>query len=198
MKYKIAYERKYLAMRNFIIQKGEILGHWFGLTPSAHFREHLLSALGGLIALTCVLFISEWQLGLSNSAAIVAAIGASAVLVFNAPHGHFSQPWPVLGGHLLSAIIGVSCAQVISNPLLAVPIAIAMAILGMNVLRCVHPPGGATALNAIIAGDAVHQLGYYYVITPVLLNVVIVIIIGILFNYPFAARRYPLALRKAA
>jgi CBS-domain-containing membrane protein len=125
-------------------------------------------------------------------------MGASAVLLFAVPHGALSQPWPVLGGHVISALIGVSCAKFIPLPLLAAAFSVALAIGAMHYLNCIHPPGGATALSAVIGGDAIHQLGFQYVLTPVLLNTIIVLIVAILFNYPFHWRRYPLALRKAA
>ena len=80
----------------------------------------------------------------------------------------------------------------------AAALAVALAIGAMHYLNCIHPPGGATALSAVIGGDAIHQLGFQYVLTPVLLNVIIVLIVAILFNYPFHWRRYPLALRKPA
>jgi CBS-domain-containing membrane protein len=64
----------------------------------------------------------------------------------------------------------------------------------MHYLNCLHPPGGATALSAVIGGQAVHQLGYQYLLTPVLLNVVTLLLIAIVFNYPFRWRRYPLSI----
>jgi hypothetical protein len=64
----------------------------------------------------------------------------------------------------------------------------------MYYLRCIHPPGGATALSAVMSGESVHALGYQFVITPVLLNALVILAVAVLFNYPFAWRRYPAAL----
>ena len=63
----------------------------------------------------------------------------------------------------------------------------------MHYLRCIHPPGGATALGAVLGGDAVHQFGYQSVITPVMLNAITILLVALLFNAPFAWRRYPAA-----
>ena len=127
---------------------------------------------------------------------LVASMGASAVLLFAVPHGPLSQPWPLMGGHLISAVIGVSCALTIANPLLAGPLAVALAIAAMHYLRCIHPPGGATALTAVAGGSSVHELGYQFVLTPVLLNALIMLITAVVVNYAFPWRRYPANLIK--
>jgi CBS-domain-containing membrane protein len=75
--------------------------------------------------------------------------------------------------------------------MLAASLAVALSIAVMYSLRCLHPPGGATALHAVLGGEAVHSLGYGYVFNPVLLNVVVLLIVAVAFNYPFAWRRYP-------
>lgn len=121
-------------------------------------------------------------------------MGASAVLLFAVPHGQLSQPWPVLGGHLISAFIGVACAKWIPNLTLAAPVAVALAIGAMHYLRCIHPPGGATALTAVIGGPALRALGFHYVVTPVLLDTLAILLVAVLFNGFFAWRRYPAVL----
>jgi CBS-domain-containing membrane protein len=155
--------------------------------------EKWLSTVGGLAGILCALLISESQLGLVGSAGIIASMGASAVLLFAVPHGPLSQPWPVFGGHLVSAMVGVFCVKLIAAPMLSAAAAVALAIGAMHVFRCIHPPGGATALSAVVGGDAVHQLGFQFVVTPVMLNAVTILIVAVLFNAPFAWRRYPAA-----
>lgn len=162
------------------------------LTPVTH-TERLVSALGGFAGIVSILFISEHFVG-AASALIVASMGASAVLLFAVPHGALSQPWPVLGGHVISACIGVTCASVIPQPFIAAGLAVGLAIGVMYYLRCIHPPGGATALSAVLSGESVHALGYQFAITPVLLNALVILAVAVLFNYPFAWRRYPAAL----
>jgi hypothetical protein len=160
---------------------------------SASHLEKWLSVSGGLAGLLAVTWISREQLGLSASASLVASMGASAVLLFAVPHGALSQPWPVLGGHVVSATVGVVCAKLIGQPATAAAAAVALAIGAMHYLRCIHPPGGATALTAVAGGDAVQSLGFQYIVTPVLLNVLIIVLVAILFNLPFPWRRYPAA-----
>jgi CBS-domain-containing membrane protein len=170
------------------------LRHWAGIgSERAGHLEKWVSAAGGLIALVAVLEISEAQLGLDSAAALVASMGASAVLLFAVPHGPLSQPWSVFGGHLVSALVGVGCAQLIAEPVLAAAAAVGLAIGAMHYSRCIHPPGGATALSAVVGGDAVHQLGFQFVLTPVMLNVITILSVALLFNAPFAWRRYPVA-----
>lgn len=155
-------------------------------------REHWVSAAGGLLGLLAVLWVSHVWLGGHGGVLTVASMGASAVLLFAAPHGAMSQPWSVFGGHLVSALIGVTCAHWLGEePMLAASVAVALSIAAMYSLRCLHPPGGATALYAVLGGETVRALGYGYVFSPVLLNAVVLLAVAVAFNYPFAWRRYP-------
>ena len=169
----------------------------FGIeqAPVSH-GERLVSAAGGFIAILSIFVVSRWAVGSAGAGIIVASMGASAVLLFAVPHGQLAQPWAVLGGHVISAIIGVTCAQLIANEILAASAAVGLAIGAMYYLRCIHPPGGATALSAVVGGEMVHALGYQYVVTPVLINVVIILVIAVLFNYAFSWRRYPVYLHE--
>lgn len=164
-------------------------------TPVSH-AEKIISTLGSFIGIYCVFLISQWAVGSNAAALIVASMGATTVLLFAVPHGPLSQPWSIIGGHTLSAIVGISCAKYIPNTLLAASLAVGLATGVMYYLRCIHPPGGATALSAVVGGEAVHQLGYQYIITPVLLNVIVILLVGIIFNYAFSWRRYPAFLHK--
>jgi len=159
-------------------------------------REKWISAVGGFLSIFTALWISFHYLEPQGAVLLVASMGASAVLLFAVPHGALSQPWPLVGGHLISVILGVACAQLISNQLIAAPLAVGVAIGAMYYLRCLHPPGGASALSAVIGGASVHELGYQYVWTPVMLNVAVMLLIALAWNNLFAWRRYPAYFRK--
>jgi CBS domain-containing membrane protein len=166
------------------------------LSPVSHV-ERLVSLLGGFAGIYAIILISAQFVEGPAAAMIVASMGASAVLLFAVPHGPLSQPWPVFGGHLISALVGVSCAKLIPHSALAAAAAVSLAIGAMHYLRCIHPPGGATALTAVVGGSGVQALGYGYVLAPVLLNVAVILAVAVLFNAPFAWRRYPAALKRA-
>jgi CBS domain-containing membrane protein len=112
------------------------------------------------------------------------------VLLFAAPASPLAQPWPVFGGNLVSAIVGVACAHGIDNVLLAAPLAGGLAILAMFLLRCLHPPGGAMALTAVLAGPAVHAAGYEFAFVQVGLNTALIIVAALAYNN-LTGRRYP-------
>ena len=154
-------------------------------------RERLITSLGGCCGILGVYFVSAFLLDAQGTALMVASMGASAVLLFAVPHSALAQPWNVVGGHLLSAVVGVSCVYAIPDTLLAAAIAVGCAIAVMHYLRCIHPPGGATALSAVIGGPAVHAMGYGYVLQPVLVNAVVILVIAIVFNALFDYYRYP-------
>ncbi|HOP15159.1 MAG TPA: HPP family protein [Gammaproteobacteria bacterium] len=176
------------------------LRRYIGFAPEqASHLEKGVSTVGGIISILGVMLISQAQLGLSGSVSIISSMGSSAVLLFAVPHGPLSQPWSVFGGHLVSALVGVACVKLIHQPMLAAALAVGLAIGAMHYLRCIHPPGGATALAVVIGGDSVHKLGFEFVLTPVLLNAITILFVAVLFNLPFPWRRYPVALaqRKA-
>lgn len=159
-------------------------------TQAKPWIEWFLSTLGGLIAIYSILVISRTILG-ANALPIVASMGASAVLLFAVPHGQLSQPWAVFGGHLIAALVGVACSQWLGVSFLSAAVAVGISIGFMHMLHCIHPPGGATALFAVMGGPAVQALGFQYVLTPVMLNSMIILLVAFLFNYPFPHRRYP-------
>jgi CBS-domain-containing membrane protein len=164
----------------------------FDFTPgSVSHTERLVSALGGFVSIFAILTISAHYLGADGVLLIVPSTGATAVLLFAVPHGALSQPWNVLGGHLVSALVGVSCFLLVPQTFVAAGLAVGLAIVVMYYLRCIHPPGGATALAAVIGGESTHALGYQFVLTPVLGNILVILIVAVVFNYPLKWRRYP-------
>jgi len=179
-------------------QRGDYLLHWLGvdLIHVSH-GERLIAATGALLGVAACWGISIQFVGADSAALIVASVGAGAVLLFAVPHGVLSQPWPAIGGHLLSAVVGVTCAQWIDSTWLAASVAVGLAVLVMHYARCLHPPGGATALVAVVGGTDIHALGYAYVLEPVLLNALTLFAVAMLFNNLVARRRYPAARAQA-
>lgn len=164
---------------------------WLGIQSQSHNSEVMVSTIGGIVSITLICAVSYWLLGLQGSLAIVPSMGASAVLLFAAPHGPLSQPWALFAGHCISAIIGVTVAHLIPSMIIASGVAVGLAIGAMLICRCTHPPGGATALAAVIGGDSIYQLGYTYLTMPVLLNCLIIFLVAISLNNLFPWRRYP-------
>jgi len=161
-----------------------------------HHGEQWVAAIGALIGIATVVTVTHALLGRHAAVFLVPSLGATAVLIFAAPHSLFAQPWSIIAGNIVSALVGVACQQLISEPTLAAATAVALAIIAMHAARCIHPPGGATALAAVIGGPDIHQLGYGYALIPVGLNSALLIGAGILLNAPFAWRRYPASLMR--
>lgn len=177
-------------MKQSLIKRGKSL--LFDKSPSpVSLQEIVLSSLAALVAIALVYWISSWYIGADDLPIIMASMGAAAVLLFAVPHSPFSQPWPFVGGHLVATTVGVSCAQLIPDTLLASAIAVAMAIFLMHLLRCLHPPGGAAALMAVVGGDDIQALSYNLVLTPVALNIVVMLGCVLLINRLILGRRYP-------
>jgi CBS domain-containing membrane protein len=153
--------------------------------------ERMRSVAGALLGLLLVGGASLLLTGKDNvAAAMVAPMGASAVLLFCVPASPLAQPWAVIGGNTVAALTGVACAHAIANPLLAAPLAGCLAILFMFFLRCLHPPSGAVALTAVLGGPAVHAAGFGFALAPVALNSVLIVLAALAFNN-LTGRRYP-------
>jgi CBS domain-containing membrane protein len=121
---------------------------------------------------------------------MIAPMGASAVLLFAVPASPLAQPWSIIGGNIVAALIGVTCAKLIGEPVLAAALAGALAIAAMFALRCMHPPSGAVALTAVLGGPVVHAMGYGFVVVPVALNSLLLLLTALFFNNA-TGRRYP-------
>ncbi len=147
-----------------------------------------LAAFGGilLVGLISSYFVSGPGLPL-----MVGSMGASAVLVFCASHSPLAQPWPLVGGNLLSALIGVTVAKLIHDPVLGAALAVSLAALLMLLTHSLHPPGGALALIPLLGGQNIQSLGYEFVLLPVGLNVLVLLMAALLINNLLPTRRYP-------
>ncbi|QYJ19097.1 HPP family protein [Achromobacter sp. ES-001] len=152
-------------------------------------REKLVGVLGALVGLFCTEWVGRHALG-AASPWFIAPMGASAVLLFAAPASPLAQPWSIMAGNLVSALIGVFCAQMIPVPGVAAAVAVALSIGAMFSLRCLHPPSGAVALTAVLGGPPVAALGYGFALWPVGLNSLILLCIAVAFNGAFK-RNYP-------
>ena len=104
------------------------------------------------------------------------------MLLFVVPSSPLAQPWPILGGNLISTMVGVAAARLIPDLFVAAGVAVAVAILLMSLFRCLHPPGGACALLAVLGGPSVEAAGYVFALAPVGLNSLLLVVSGWLFH----------------
>ena len=173
------------------------LRKWLGIElVEVSITEKLVAAAGGGLSILALIYFSYWALPISDAPVIISSMGASAVLLFAVPHGQLSQPWPVIAGHGFSALIGVACARNIPLPVAAAACAVGLSIGVMHQLKCIHPPGGATAFTAVMGGSAIQHLGYHFVLFPVLTNAVVMVLMAVVINSLFKWRRYPAILNR--
>ncbi|HEV7318661.1 MAG TPA: HPP family protein [Ensifer sp.] len=160
------------------------------LVPVSHL-DRIRSSLGALLGILLTGFISSYALGAdANLPLLIAPMGASAVLLFAAPSSPLAQPWSLVGGNIVSSLIGVTVALMIQDPVVAAAVAVGLAIAVMLLLGCLHPPSGAVALTAVLGGPAIHEAGYWFVLSPVAVNSVVILLIALAFNNAMG-RRYP-------
>ena len=164
---------------------------WVPRTTPVSLKERSRSALGALIGILATGWICRMAVGAGTSLPIlVAPMGASAVLLFAVPSSPLAQPWSLIGGNLVAALVGVTAARLIPDPFLAAAVAVGLAIGLMMTARCVHPPSGAVALTAVLGGRAVTDLGYGFVLWPLGANSLLLLAVALLFN-GLAGRNYP-------
>ncbi|WP_310446774.1 HPP family protein [Thiobacillus sp.] len=168
-----------------------LLSRLFPQQATVSHRERVLSGLGGILAIFLTTLIAQRYIGGVTLPFMLASMGASTVLLLGAPHSPLSQPWAFAGGHLVSSFVGISCATTIPNVYLAAGLAVGLSISAMYYLRCLHPPGGATALLTVIGDQKIHMLGFHFMLMPVLVNVVVLLGVALIINNLIPGRRYP-------
>ncbi|MDX6183367.1 HPP family protein [Flavobacterium sp. Fl-77] len=156
------------------------------------YKEHFWSFIGSFVGIGVLAYIQSIQFSGHDAVYLIGSFGASSVLVYGIIQSPFSQPRNLVGGHLVSAFIGVTVQKLAPDIIwIAAPLAVSLAIIFMQITKTLHPPGGATALIAIIGSEKIKALGYMYVLSPVLVGVLILLITALIFNNMTSSRTYP-------
>ncbi|MEF8822667.1 MAG: HPP family protein [Desulfohalobiaceae bacterium] len=160
--------------------------------PRVSLSEVLWSWIGAFLGIAAVAWIHSRLLAQSDLVMIIGSFGASAVLIYGAIRSPLAQPRNLVGGHVISAVIGVACFQLLGASIwLAAAVAVATAIAVMHLTKTLHPPGGATALIAVIGSESIHNLGYLYALIPAGTGAVIMLLVALLVNNIPRSRYYP-------
>ncbi|MET3495963.1 HPP family protein [Variovorax boronicumulans] len=160
---------------------------WLPGRTTVDMREQLRAVCGAAIGLVITAVLCRWLAGaLGASVWLVAPLGATAVLVFAVPASPLAQPWSVIGGNTLSALVGIAAANWIPDPALGGAVAVAAAIGVMFFARCLHPPGGAAALLAVLT----HTTHFSSALFPFFANSLLLVLAGVAYN-SLTGRRYP-------
>ena len=155
-------------------------------------REHFWSFIGAFFGIGLIAFLQGQQLTKNENLFLIGSFGASSVLIYGAIQSPLSQPRNLIGGHVISAIIGVTIHKSFPDIIwLTAPLAVSLSIVVMQISKTLHPPGGATALIAIMGSEKVKALGYGYVLSPVLTGTLILYFVALIFNNMTSRRRYP-------
>ena len=153
------------------------------ILAGATLNDRLLAGLGALIGIGLTGLIGEITFGGNpDLPLIVAPLGASSVLLFAVPTSPMAQPWAIIGGNTLSALCGILAYRLVPDIMLASGLAVGLAIVVMSFTKCLHPPGGAAALTAVIGGPAVVAQGFSFALVPVALNCLALVTMGWIFH----------------
>lgn len=153
------------------------------ILAGANLPERLVASLGAALAIALTIVVcAGLPLSVQDLPIIVAPLGASAVLAFAVPSSPLAQPWPVVGGNVISTLVGVWAFNALPNVTIAAGVAVGGAIFVMSLLRCLHPPGGAAALTAVIGSQSIHDAGYSFAFAPVAINSIALVSIAMFFH----------------
>jgi CBS domain-containing membrane protein len=169
-----------------------LLQRLFPTQSPMSWREGVFSALAAGIAISLNAWISHLLLPGDYRIYLAASMGASTILALVVYHSPLSQPWAIIGGHLAGAVSGLLAVTLIADPLLACMLAMTLTVLIQVPSRCLHAPGGGTALLPILGGAALQSEGFGFVIV-VLLNTLVLVAAALIFNNLLPGRRYPTA-----
>jgi len=155
-------------------------------------REHFWSFIGAFFGIAVIAFIQSNTFTNTENIFLIGSFGASSVLIYGSIQSPLAQPRNLIGGHIISAIVGVTIFKLVPDIIwLTAPLAVSLSIVLMQLTKTIHPPGGATALIAVTGADNIKALGYGYVISPVLTGCLILLVVALIFNNITPNRRYP-------
>lgn len=160
------------------------------------YKEFVWSFIGAIVGIGIIAFIQSKQFADIENVFLIGSFGASSVLIYGAVESPLAQPRNLLGGHFISALIGVTVYKVFPETIwITAPLAVGTSIVFMQLTKTLHPPGGATALIAIMGSERIKELGYYYVLSPVLSGAFILLAVALIFNNITTHRKYPTSKR---
>lgn len=174
--------KRSIRVSRLIIYKETLVNH----------KEHFWSFLGSFIGIGIIAFIQSNELTANDNLFLIGSFGASSVLIYGVIQSPLAQPRNLIGGHVVSALVGVTVAQLLPDIIwITAPLAVSQAIVMMQITKTLHPPGGATALIAVIGSEKIKSLGFWYVLSPVLTGCLILLLVALIFNNITSNRQYP-------
>ncbi len=155
-----------------------------GHAPSrTNIADAITGAVGGLI---CI-FVLLWLTNYTGAPWLMASLGGSCVLVFVVWNAPLSQPRNIIGGHVISAFIGLTMYSLLGTSMISISLGVGLTIFLMALSGSIHPPAGANPIIIILGG-----YGWSYLVMPVLIGALIIVFFGLVINNLRETRKYPL------
>lgn len=155
-------------------------------------KEHFWSFIGSFVGIGLIALFQSHIISSNDAVFLIGSFGASSVLIYGAIQSPLAQPRNLVGGHFISSLVGVTVYKLVPDIVwISAPLAVSLSIILMQITKTLHPPGGATALLAVIGSEKIKALGYLYVLSPVLSGVIILLVVALIFNNVTKNRKYP-------
>ena len=174
--------KKNIRIARFVIYKETLID----------FKEHFWTFIGAFVGIGIIGYSQSLSFDPQDNLFLIGSFGASSVLIYGVIQSPLAQPRNLIGGHVVSAIIGVTVFKLLPGPLwFSSSLAVSLSIVLMQITKTLHPPGGATALIAVIGSEQIKSLGYWYVFNPVLTGCLVLLLVALFFNNITSSRSYP-------
>ncbi|MBL8450426.1 MAG: CBS domain-containing protein [Dechloromonas sp.] len=157
-------------------------------TPPLAAAERRKAALGSLVGMAvaaCLVAAAP-----AGSLWLVAAVGATSIILFALPHSPLAQPWSIFGGYLGATVCALAASALVPWPAAAAALALGATVLFMTRFKCLHPPGGALVLLIVVEGTPT-LLRAGQIMAVVLANAAATLVAALLINNLLLGRRYP-------
>jgi len=145
----------------------------FAWIASRPWRAALIAGLGGFLTISVLATINASD----ALPLLIAPFGASCVLVFGAPASPFARSRNVIGGHLVTALMGLCAVSVLGAGPLGIAVGVGLAIAAMMLTDTVHPPAGANPIVVAFSGAS-----WSFLAAPVLVGAATIVVIGLAYN----------------
>ncbi len=157
------------------------------------FKENFWAFIGSFVGIGIIAYLQSQTLPNADVVYLIGSFGASSVSSFmGLSRACPRQPRNLIGGHLVSAIVGLRVRKFLPDILWVTSLlAVSLSIVLMQITKTLHPPGGATSLIAVTGSAEIKQLGYWYVVSPVLSGALILLVVALVFNNLTMHRHYP-------
>lgn len=141
-----------------------------------------VAGLGGALAIG----IMEWFSLASRYPLAAIPFATSIVLVIGSPEAEPAQPRALIGGHVVSTLVGLAVLKLTGPAAWAAALAVGLAMLAMHLTATFHPPAGIDPLLVVA-----NNLAWTFLFVPVLAGALLLTLFAYAWHRWLRRRHWP-------